>query len=98
MFPSRQESYGLTLMEAFRAQLPAVATFTDGTEQLVRKDFGELLPPAAERDVPRLLKDAIQRLLADPARLRGMGRSAQEFARSHPFAETANRLAQLMMP
>jgi glycosyltransferase involved in cell wall biosynthesis len=97
IFPSRQESYGLTLMEAFRAELPAVATFTDGTEQLVRKEFGELLPAAAERDVPRLLKEAIQRMLADPLKLRGMGRHAQEFAKAHPFSETANRLAQMMM-
>jgi glycosyltransferase involved in cell wall biosynthesis len=97
VFPSRQESYGLTLMEAFRAQLPAVATFTDGTEQLVRKEFGELLPPAAERQVPRLLKEAIQRLLADRSRLKNMGRNAREFALAHPFSDTASRLARLMM-
>jgi glycosyltransferase involved in cell wall biosynthesis len=97
VFPSRQESYGLTLMEAFRAKLPAVSTFTDGTEQLVREEFGELLPAAAERDIPRLLKEAVQRTLADPVRLRGMGRNAQEFARAHPFSETADRLARMMM-
>jgi glycosyltransferase involved in cell wall biosynthesis len=97
VFPSRQESYGLTLMEAFRAGLPAVATSTDGTEQLVCKEFGELLPAAAERDVPRLLKDAIQRMLASPEKLRDMGQRAQEFANAHPFSETANRLAQMMM-
>jgi glycosyltransferase involved in cell wall biosynthesis len=97
IFPSRQESYGLTLMEAFRAGLPAVATLTDGTEQLVREEFGELLPAAAERDIPRLLKEAMQRMLADPQQLRRMGQRAREFAEAHPFSETANRLAQMMM-
>jgi glycosyltransferase involved in cell wall biosynthesis len=96
VFPSRQESYGLTLMEAFRAGLPAVATTTDGTEQLLRMEFGELLPAAAERDIPRLLKDAIKRLLADPATLRAKGGKAREFAEAQPFSKTADRLAEIM--
>jgi glycosyltransferase involved in cell wall biosynthesis len=96
VFPSRQESYGLTLMEAFRAGLPAVATTTDGTEQLLRKEFGELLPVAAERDIPRLLKDAIKRLLEDPAALRAKGEKAREFAEAQPFSKTADRLAEIM--
>ena len=96
VFPSRQESYGLTLMEAFRAGLPAVATTTDGTEQLLRAEFGELVPAAAERDIPRLLKDAIKRLLADPATLRAKGGKAREFAEAQPFSKTADRLAEIM--
>ena len=96
VFPSRQESYGLTLMEAFRAGLPAAATTTDGTEQLLRVEFGELVPAAAERDIPRLLKDAIKRLLADPATLRAKGAKARQFAEAQPFSKTADRLAEIM--
>ncbi len=96
VFPSRQESYGLTLLEAFQAGLPAIATATDGSEQLVRPEFGELLPPAEERDVPRLLKDAVKRLLADPAALRAKGMKAREFADSQPFSKTADRLAAIL--
>ncbi len=96
VFPSRQESYGLTLMEAFRAGLPAVATATDGSEQLLRPEFGELLPAATERDVPRLLKDAIKRLVADRAALRAKGRMAREFAEAQPFSKTADRVAAIM--
>ena len=97
VFPSRYESYGLTLMEALRAGLPVVASHTDGTEHLVRKEFGELLPPAAEGDIPALLKHAIQRMVADPEKLRAMGQQAEIYAEANLFSKTADRLAQLMM-
>jgi len=97
VFPSRYESYGLTLMEALRAGLPVVASHTDGTEHLVRKEFGELLPPAPERNIPELLKGAIKRMLADPDKLRTMGQQAQIYAEANPFSKTADRLARLMM-
>ena len=97
IFPSRYESYGLTLMEALRAGLPVVASHTDGTEHLVRQEFGELLPDAAEGNIPQLLKEAIQRMLADPDKLRTMGQQAQLYAEANPFSKTAERLARLMM-
>jgi glycosyltransferase involved in cell wall biosynthesis len=97
IFPSRYEAYGLTLMEAFAAGLPAVATFSDGTEQVMRKDFGELIPAAPERQVPVLLKDAIQRMLADRNRLRAMGRAAKTFADEQPFSRAADRIAEIML-
>ena len=97
IFPSRYEAYGLTLMEAFAAGLPAVATFSDGTEQVMRKDFGELIPAVAERQVPRLLKDAIQRMLSDRERLRAMGRAAKKFADDQPFSKAADRITQIML-
>jgi glycosyltransferase involved in cell wall biosynthesis len=97
IFPSRYEAYGLTLMEAFAAGLPAVATFSDGTEQVMRKDFGELIPLVAEREVPRLLKDAIQRMLSDREKLRAMGHAAKQFADAQPFSKAANRIAEIML-
>ncbi|HET9370383.1 MAG TPA: glycosyltransferase family 4 protein [Vicinamibacterales bacterium] len=97
VFPSRYESYGLTLMEAFHNGLAAVACHTDGTEHLVRKEFGELLPPAAEREVPVLLKQAIKQMLADRDRLRAAGRAAKAFAEANRFSDTAARIATLLM-
>jgi glycosyltransferase involved in cell wall biosynthesis len=97
VFPSRYEAYGLTLMEAFAAGLPAVATFTDGTEQIMRNDFGELIPPVAEREVPLLLKGAIQRMLSNPERLRAMGQAAKQFAEEHPVSKAADQLAEIML-
>ena len=97
VFPSRYEAYGLTLMEAFAAGLPAVATFSDGTDQVMREDFGELVRPAAEREVPLLLKDAIQRMLSDREKLRAMGHAAKKFADEHPFSKAADRIAEIML-
>jgi glycosyltransferase involved in cell wall biosynthesis len=97
IFPSRYESYGLALMEALRAGLPVIASHTDGTEHLVRKEFGELLPDEAEDNIPALLKDAIRRMLGDREKLRTMGRQAHIYAKAHPFSKTADRLARLMM-
>jgi glycosyltransferase involved in cell wall biosynthesis len=96
VFPSRYEAYGLTLMEAFAAGLPAVATFSDGTEQIMRSDFGELIPAVAEREVPRRLKDAIQRMLSDREKLRAMGQAAKKFADEQPFSKAADRIAEIM--
>jgi glycosyltransferase involved in cell wall biosynthesis len=97
VFPSRYESYGLTLMEAFRAGLPAVACFNDGTEQLVHEAFGELVPDAPERKIPVRLKEAIQRMLADPEARRTKGRQAQSFAEANSFSKTADYLIDLCL-
>ncbi len=97
VFPSRHESYGLTLLEAYRAGLPALACHHYGAEELLRPEFGELLPAADESAVPRLLQRALARLLADPARLKEMGQRAQSFAQSRHFSQTAQRLAEIVL-
>ena len=90
IFPSRYESYGLTLMEALRAGLPVVACHTDGTEHLVREEFGELLPAGARTRIPQLLKEAIQRMLADPGTIAHHGSAgADAMRRRIPFSKTA---------
>src|SRR5205085_911942 len=44
VFPSRHESYGLTLMEALAAGLPAVCLDTTGARSVMREEFGALVP------------------------------------------------------
>jgi glycosyltransferase involved in cell wall biosynthesis len=44
VFPSRHESYGLTLMEALPAGLPAVCLDTSGTRSAIREELGPLVP------------------------------------------------------
>lgn len=89
VFPSRHESYGLTLMEALAAGLPAVCVNTDGARSVLREEFGALVEPSG-------LRAAIARLLADDGCRKQMGLAAQEFARSQRFSDRAAELAKLI--
>jgi glycosyltransferase involved in cell wall biosynthesis len=89
VFPSRHESYGLTLMEALAAGLPAVCLDTTGARSVMREEFGALVPPSG-------LRSAIARLLADEGGLKRMGASAREFARSQRFSDRAAELAEII--
>jgi glycosyltransferase involved in cell wall biosynthesis len=86
VFPSRHESYGLTLMEALAAGLPAVCLDTTGARSVMREEFGALVP------APRL-RSAIARLLPDDGGLKRMGGAAREFACSQRFSGRAAELA-----
>lgn len=93
VFPSRHESYGLTLMEALAAGLPAVAVESDGTRDILRPEFGVLAPRG---DVRRGLWRAVEALLADDPRRKAMGEAARRFAAERPFAVAAERLAEIV--
>ena len=90
VFPSSHESYGLTLMEAFQAGLPALTLDHAGAKSLMRAEFGRMA--SADSFLPTL-----QELVRDRARLREMGLAAQAFARANPFAATAERLRNLLL-
>jgi glycosyltransferase involved in cell wall biosynthesis len=89
IFPSRHESYGLTLMEALAAGLPAVCVDHHGAREMMRESFGELVSPGE-------LRPAIARLLSDPQRRRRMGESARAFARTDRFSDRAAQLAAIL--
>ena len=89
VFPSRHESYGLTLMEALAAGLPAVCLDTTGARSVMREEFGKLVPPSG-------LRAAISRLLADEEGLRKMGAAAGKFARGQRFSDRAAELADII--
>jgi len=93
VFASRHESYGLTLMEALAAGLPVVAVESDGTRDIVRPEFGVLVP---RRDARGELWRAVEALLADEPRRKAMGEAARRFAAERPFAEAAQRLAEIV--
>lgn len=93
VFPSRHESYGLTLMEALAAGLPAVCVDHHGARSIMRPEFGELVPEASAAG----LREALAKLLADPERRRRMGAAAAEFARRRSFSESAAELGRLLV-
>jgi glycosyltransferase involved in cell wall biosynthesis len=89
VFPSRHESYGLTLMEALAAGLPAVCLDTTGARSVMRGEFGALVSAGG-------LRAAIASLLADDRRREQMSLAAREFARSQRFSDRAEELAKLI--
>ncbi len=89
VFPSRHESYGLTLMEALAAGLPAVCLDTTGARSVMREEFGALVQPSG-------LRAAIADLLADDGRRKQMGSAARGFARRERFTNRAAALANLI--
>jgi glycosyltransferase involved in cell wall biosynthesis len=90
VFPSRHESYGLTLLEALGAGLPAVCVDHSGARSVMREDFGRIVKPSG-------LREAIGGLLADEPLRRKMAQAAREFAATQRFEDRAAELARLLL-
>ncbi len=93
VFPSRHESYGLTLMEALAAGLPAVCLEHQGSREIVRPEFGVMIPV---REARAGLRRGLERLLEEPERRAAMGRAARAHAEAAPFSAAAEKLAGLL--
>ena len=89
VFPSRTESYGLTLLEAMYAGLPAVCLDHQGARAVMTPEFGEIVPASG-------LRGALERMAGDPERRSRQGAAARAFAKTQLFSNTAARLAQLL--
>lgn len=89
VFPSLHESYGLTLVEALRAGLPAVCLDHHGAREVMRPDCGLLA--TEER-----LRGAIARLLTDDDLRARMARAARDYGATLRFSDAAAKLAALL--
>lgn len=96
VFPSIHESYGLTMMEALRAGLPVLTTYTHGACEIFQPEFGEMLPEVSRSSVPKHLLQGLRRLLSDRPWLKRMGLAGAAWAARHDFSGAASRLAALL--
>lgn len=92
VFPSRHESYGLTMMEAMAAGLPILTTDHRSARDLVRPEFGQVVPTS----VAGLYRGLVE-LLSRREELPKMGAEAQKFALSRPFSQAADALASALL-
>jgi len=93
VFPSRHESYGLTLLEALAAGLPAVCLDHDGARGVMREEFGAIVPAGVSAAD---LVPVLARLLADDEGRKRMGEAARAFAQRERFEDRAAELARLI--
>ena len=73
VLPSREEAFGLVLVEAMAMRVPVIASDIDGPAEIVTADVGLLVPPDRPADLAR----AIDELLADPARRERLGHAGR---------------------
>jgi glycosyltransferase involved in cell wall biosynthesis len=88
VFPSRHESYGLTLLEALASGVPAVCLNHHGARSVIKDEFGAIVESSG-------LIPAIQRLLTEP-NLSKMRVAARSFALRNRFSDQAAKLARLL--
>lgn len=98
IFPSRHESYGLTLMEAMSAGLPAVCLEHQGSRAVMQPSAGVMIRQNDRRGVTTALWREIAALLADQDRRAAMRESARQLAKAQPFQQAAAELARLVAP
>ncbi len=75
--PSESESFGLAALEAMACEVPVIATRVGGLPEVVREGETGHLVSIGDTEA---MADLAVRLLADPPRLREMGRRARAWA------------------
>ena len=91
VLPSRNEGFGLALMEAMACGLAAVATSVGGVPGILTPETGILVAP----EEPEGLADALAALLKDPNRTAAMGRAARLRAQAYSSEEVVNAFERL---
>ncbi len=96
LWPAVEEAYGIALLEAQAAGLPAVIGDRPGPRALVAPGETALLTPEGDTGAFAAATDA---LLSDPPRRRRMGEAAAaRVAARHDLAAAAERLAHAIHP
>ena len=90
MLPSRNESFGMVAAEAAAAGTAVVVTDRCGVAALLGERAAVIVPPEAER-----LREAIVRLLADPALRARLGAAGRDVAREFSWESVVAEQEQL---
>jgi glycosyltransferase involved in cell wall biosynthesis len=92
IFPSRYEACSLALLEAMASGLPIVTAQTAGGCELITPESGVVLPDP--NDVSALA-ETLCALLAEPERLKAMGRAGRAIAERHSWEIMADQYVAL---
>lgn len=92
LFTSRTEGLGTTILDAFAAGTPVVATAAGGIPELVRDGETGLLAPVGDVDA---VASHVKRLLADPDLERHLTAGAAAFVQEFSKERTAARTAEI---
>jgi phosphatidylinositol alpha-mannosyltransferase len=89
---TRNESFGIVLLEAMASARPVVATDLSGYRRVVAAgETGWLVPPGD----PEALAQALASVLVDPDAARAMGHAGRERARAYSWPRVSERLVTL---
>lgn len=94
VWPAINEAYGMAILEAQAAGLPAIVGASGGVGEIVAQDrTGLLLPPGDDG----AFADALAALIDDPARRRAMGEAAlAKVAHAHDLAAASAALTRVL--
>jgi glycosyltransferase involved in cell wall biosynthesis len=93
LLPSRQESFGLPILEAMASGLPSVVSRCAGVAEIVTDGIDGVLlddPESAEE-----LAEKIGRLVRDPDLRRRLGEQARKTAERYSWGEIAERVERI---
>lgn len=91
VLPSRNEGFGVALLEAMACGLPAVATAVGGVPEVLTSEAGILVAP----EEPEMLANALATLLKDPILAAAMGCAARMRAQSYSLEEVLDAFERL---